>query len=121
MGVILMQTYILLGKTSQSFATAMLNKPQNRRESVQPMLEAFGVEEIAFMFTNNPEFNFVGIIKAESDEVCEALVNVVFATDNFSKFVGNRAFDANYYQKVFELVQQNMASYVSSLKEAGLS
>ena len=116
-----MQTYILMGKTSQSFATAMLNKPQNRRESVQPMLEAFGVEEVAFMFTNNPEYNFVAIMKAESDEVCEALVNVVYATDNLTKFVWNRAFDAENYQKVFELGQQNMASYVSSLKEAGLS
>ncbi len=116
-----MQTYILMGKTSQSFATAMLNKPQNRRESVQPMLEAFGVEEIAFMFTNNPEYNFVAIMKAENDEVCEALVNVVYATDNFTKFVWNRAFDAENYQKVFELGQRNMASYVSSLKEAGLS
>ena len=116
-----MQTYILMGKTSQSFATAMLNKPQNRRESVQPMLEAFGVEEVAFLFTNNAEYNFVAIMKAESDEVCEALVNVVYATDNFTKFVWNRAFDAENYQKVFELGQQNMASYVSSLKEAGLS
>ena len=33
-----MNKFILRGNTSQDFATAMLNKPQNRKDVVEPFL-----------------------------------------------------------------------------------
>ena len=41
-----MQKYIITGKTSQETAASMLNKPQNRRESTEPLAEAFGAKFI---------------------------------------------------------------------------
>ena len=34
-----MKKYIIIGKTSQETAASMLNKPQNRREMVEPLVK----------------------------------------------------------------------------------
>ena len=39
-----MNKYIISGKTSQDFATAMLNKPQNRKQLVEPFLDSLDIK-----------------------------------------------------------------------------
>ena len=80
-----MQKYVLLAKVSNEFASAMLNKPQDRLEIVKPILNALNVEVCEFLFASDRNINFVGILKANSDDDVEALKNIVFASGNFSE------------------------------------
>ena len=43
-----MGKYILLGKTTSENTAAMLNKPQDRRKIVQPLIDAFNVETVSY-------------------------------------------------------------------------
>ena len=72
-----MQKYVLLARVSNEFASAMLNKPQDRLEIVRPILNALNIEVCEFLFTSDSNFNFVGILKANSDDDVEALKNIV--------------------------------------------
>ena len=57
----MMQKYVLLARVSNEFASAMLNKPQDRLEIVRPILNALNIEVCEFLFTSDSKFNFVGI------------------------------------------------------------
>ena len=114
-----MKKYILLGKTSQDFATAMLNKPQNRKRVVEPFLESLEIKMSEFLFTSGVDSNFVSIVSANTDEQVETLCNIVFASGNFSNLSWSRAFDASEYEKIFEVGHEKMKKYVSALEVAG--
>ena len=114
-----MKKYILTGKTSQDFATAMLNKPQNRKRFVEPFLESLNITMHEFLFTTGSVSNFVSIVSAETEEKVEILCNIVFASGNFSNLNWSRAFEAEDYQKIFEVGQEKMEKYVSALQVAG--
>ena len=43
-----MKKYIVIGKNSQETAASMLNKPQNRREMVEPLVKSFNAEVCEF-------------------------------------------------------------------------
>ena len=72
-----MTKYLIHGKTSGDFAAAMLNKPQNRLENLQPFFDAFGITVHEFVFTSGIEFNFVSVLSADNDDSIEAMVNIV--------------------------------------------
>ena len=114
-----MHKYILTGKTSQDFATAMLNKPQNRKKFVEPFLESLKIRMNEFLFTTGSVSNFVSIVEADTDEQVETLCNIVFSSGNFSNLSWSRAFDAEEYQKIFEVGHAKMEKYVSALQVAG--
>jgi len=115
----MMQKYVLLARVSNEFASAMLNKPQDRLEIVRPILNALNIEVCEFLFTSDSNFNFVGILKANSDDDVEALKNIVFASGNFSECNWIRAYESSEYKNVFEKGSQVMDSYVSSMVVAG--
>ena len=114
-----MKKYIISGKTSQDFATAMLNKPQNRKKLVEPFLKSLNITPHEFLFTTGSVSNFISIVSAQTDEQLETLCNIVFASGNFSNLSWSRAFEAEEYQKVFEVGHDNMEKYVSALEVAG--
>ena len=114
-----MHKYILTGKTSQDFATAMLNKPQNRKKFVEPFLESLKIRMNEFLFTTGSVSNFVSIVEADTDEQVETLCNIVFSSGNFSNLSWSRAFDAEEYQKIFEVGHAKMEKYISALQVAG--
>ena len=114
-----MHKYILTGKTSLDFATAMLNKPQNRKRFVEPFLESLQIRMHEFLFTSGSVSNFVSVVSAETDEQVETLCNIVFASGNFSNLSWSRAFEAEEYQKIFEVGHDKMEKYVSALQVAG--
>ena len=114
-----MNKYILFGKTSQDFATAMLNKPQNRKRFVEPFLDSLEITVNEFLFTSGSASNFVSIVSSKSDEKVETLCNIVFASGNFSNLSWSRAFEADEYQKIFEVGHAKMEKYVSALQAAG--
>jgi len=64
-----MTKYLIHGKTSGDFAAAMLNKPQNRLEILQPFFDSFGITVHEFVFTSGIEFNFVSVLSADNDEL----------------------------------------------------
>tara|TARA_A100001011_G_scaffold364259_1_gene414828 strand:- start:330 stop:680 length:351 start_codon:yes stop_codon:yes gene_type:complete len=111
--------YILFGKTSQDFATAMLNKPQNRKRFVEPFLDSLEIKMTEFLFTSGSASNFVSVVSAETEEKVETLCNIVFASGNFSNLSWSRAFEADEYQKIFEVGHAKMEKYVSALQVAG--
>ena len=115
----MMQKYVLLAKVSNEFASAMLNKPQDRLEIVRPILNALDVEVCEFLFASDSNINFVGILKANSDDDVEALKNIVFASGNFSECNWFRAYESLEYKNVFEKGSQVMDSYASSMVVAG--
>ena len=114
-----MRKYIITGKTSQDFATAMLNKPQNRKRFVEPFLESLDIVMSEFLFTSGAVSNFVSIVSAKTDEQVETLCNIVIASGNFSNLHWSRAFEAEEYQQIFEIGHAKMEKYVSALEVAG--
>ena len=48
-----MKKYIVIGKNSQETAASMLNKPQNRREMVEPLVKSFNAEFCEFLYLNS--------------------------------------------------------------------
>ena len=115
-----MTKYLIHGKTSNDFAAAMLNKPQNRLEILQPFFDSFGITVHEFVFTSGIEFNFVSVLSAEKDDSIEAMVNIVYSTGNFSNIAWSRAYDADTYKEVFEYGHERMGAYVSSMQVAGI-
>ncbi|MEE2774272.1 MAG: hypothetical protein VYE27_05125 [Pseudomonadota bacterium] len=114
-----MKKYIITGKTSQDFATAMLNKPQNRKSFVEPFLESLEIDMSEFLFTSGLHTNFVAVVSAKADEKVETLCNIVFASGNFSNLAWSRAFEAAEYQDVFQLGHEKMEKYISAAQVAG--
>ena len=114
-----MKKYIIKGNTSQDFASAMLSKPQNRRDSVLPFIKSLKMEIIEFLFTSDEGTNFFSIVLAENDEQLETLRNIVYASGNFSNMSWSRAFEAEEYQKIFEIGHEKMANYISASQAAG--
>ena len=114
-----MNKYIISGKTSQDFATAMLNKPQNRKQFVEPFLDSLKIKMNELLFSPGTVSNFISIVSAETDEQVETLCNIVYASGNFSNLSWSRAFEAEEYQKIFELGHAKMEKYVSALQVAG--
>ena len=115
-----MTKYLIHGKTSGDFAAAMLNKPQDRLEILQPFFDSFGITVHGFVFTSGIEFNFVSVLSAENDDSIEAMVNIVYSTGNFSNIAWSRAYDAEEYKAVFEHGHERMGAYVSSMQVAGI-
>ena len=110
-----MQKYVFLAKISNEFASAMLNKPQDRLEIVQPILTALNIEVCEFLFTSDSDFNFVGVLKANLDDDVEALKNIIFASGNFSECTWIWAYESSEYKDVFERGSKVMDNYVSSM------
>ena len=111
--------YIISGKSSQDFTSAMLNKPQNRRQFVEPFLKSLTIEMHEFLFTTGQATNFISIVSAENDEKLEVLCNIVLASGNFSSLSWSRAFEAEEVQKIFEIGHEKMEKYVSATVIAG--
>ena len=113
-----MNKYIITGKSSQETAASMLNKPQNRRELNEPLLKAFNAEFTEFLYLNHPDFDFMCITKAESDESIAAATNLIYASGSFSSLTWFRAFEAEDWQNIYQLASDNMASYISAKQRA---
>ncbi len=111
--------YIISGKTSQDFSSAMLNKPQNRKQFVEPFLQSLKIEMSEFLFTSGRDTNFISIVSADTDEQLEALCNIVIASGNFTSLSWSRGFEAEEYQRVFEVGHDKMEKYVSASLVAG--
>ena len=53
-----MAKYVLMGKYSNEFSSAMVHTPQDRMDVVEPMLINFGVKLIEFLYIpNNPKID----------------------------------------------------------------
>ena len=115
-----MNKYLIHGKTSGDFAAAMLNKPQNRLEILQPFFDSFNITVHEFVFTSGIDFNFVSVLGCETDESIEAMVNIVYSPGNFANIAWSRAYDADTYKEVFEHGHDRMGAYVSSMQVAGV-
>ena len=113
-----MQKYIITGKTSQETAASMLNKPQNRREITEPLAEAFGAKFIEFLYLNHPEFDFMCVVMAKSDEDIAATTNLIYASGAFSSFNWYRAFEEEDWKNIFQLASKNMATYISAKQKS---
>lgn len=113
-----MYKYIITGKSSQETAASMLNKPQNRREITEPLTKAFGAEFIEFLYLNHPDFDFMCIVMAQSDEDIAAVSNLIYASGAFNTFNWYKTFEASDWKKVYENASNKMASYVSAKQAA---
>ena len=114
-----MRKYVIFGKYSSDFYTAMLNKPKNRLEFVKPILNTLNIELVEFLLTSGSNSNFVCIVKSENDEKIEALMSIVFASGNFSNYSWSRAFEADEQENIFKLGKEKMKDYVSAMQVAG--
>ena len=57
--------------------------------------------------TSGSNSNFVCIVESENDENIEALMSIVFASGNFSNYLG-RAFEADEQENIFKLGKEKM-------------
>ena len=96
----------------------MLNKSQNRREITEPLLKAFNSRFLESLYLNHPDFDFMCIIKAKSDESIVASTNLIYASGSFSSFNCFRAFEAEGMKDIYELASNNMASYISAKQKS---
>ena len=69
-----MNKYILLGKTTSENTAAMLNKPQDRRKIVQPLIDAFKVEMSEFLWITHPDYNFLAVITGENENDIQFMI-----------------------------------------------
>ena len=53
-----MAKYVLMGKYSNEFSSAMVHTPQDRMDVVEPMLNNFGVKLIEFLYIPNNEAKY---------------------------------------------------------------
>ena len=113
-----MKKYIVIGKTSQETAASMLNKPQNRREMVEPLVKSFNAEFCEFLYLNSPDFDFIGVIKGQNDEDIAAACNLIYASGSFSSINWFRAFEADQWKDIYQTASNNMASYISAKQRA---
>ena len=109
-----MQKYIVIGKNSQETAASMLNKPQNRREIVEPLVKSFNAEFCEFLYLNSPDFDFIGVIKGQNDEDIAAACNLIYASGSFSSINWFRAFESSDWKSIYEIASAKMANYVSA-------
>ena len=82
-----MQKYIITGKNSQETAASMLNKPQNRREIVEPLGKSFNAEFIEFLYLNSPDFDFMCVITGKEDKDIAA-ANLIMQVEVFLRLIG---------------------------------
>tara|TARA_A100001011_G_C14001705_1_gene711684 strand:+ start:128 stop:478 length:351 start_codon:yes stop_codon:yes gene_type:complete len=115
-----MNKYIILGRTSSEYSSAMLSTPQDRRKVVESFAESLGIEIREFLYTSGDETNFFSVGMAESDERIEALRIIVYATGNFTNLSWSRAFEADEYKDICELGQKKMETYVTAMQVAGM-
>ena len=113
-----MGKYILLGKTTSENTAAMLNKPQDRRKIVQPLLDAFKVEMTEFLWINHPDHNFLGIITGEKDEDIQSACNILYSSGAWINISWFKAFESEEMKMIFEDSSKKMASYISSIQVA---
>ncbi len=113
-----MKKYILLGKTTSENTAAMLNKPQDRREIVQPLIDAFKVEMSEFLWITHPDYNFLAVIAGKDDDEIQSACNILYASGAWTSFSWFRAFESNEMKDIFEDSSKKMASYISSIQVA---
>ena len=113
-----MGKYILLGKTTSENTAAMLNKPQDRKKLVQPLINAFKVEMSEFLWITHPDYNFLAVIKGESDNDIQSACNILYASGAWISFSWFKAFESSEMKKIFEDSSNKMASYISSIQVA---
>ena len=113
-----MKKYIIIGKTSQETAASMLNKPQNRREMVEPLVKSFNTKFCEFLYLNSPDFDFMCVIEGESDKDIASACNLIYASGSFSMINWFRAFESSEWKEVYEIASKNMANYVSAKQAA---
>ncbi len=109
-----MKKYIITGKNSQETAASMLNKPQNRREIVEPLVKSFNAEFVEFLYLNSPDFDFMCVITGKEDKDIAAACNLIYASGSFSSINWFRAFESSEWKEIFEIASNRMATYVSA-------
>ena len=113
-----MGKYIVLGKTTSENTAAMLNKPQDRRKIVQPLIDAFDVEMTEFLWINHPDYNFLGVITGKSDDDIQSACNILYSSGAWISFSWFRAFESNQMKEIFVDASKKMANYISSIQVA---
>ena len=113
-----MSKYVIFGKTTSENTAAMLNKPQDRRKIVQPLLDAFKVEMSEFLWINHPDHNFLGIITGEKDEDIQSACNILYSSGAWINISWFKAFESEEMKEIFEDSSKKMASYISSIQVA---
>ena len=114
-----MKKYIISGRISSEYSSAMLAKPQNRRKFVEPFADSLGMKIVEFLYTGGDETNFFSIALAENAEQLEALKTIVYATGNFTNMSWARAFEAEEYKEICELGKEKMETYITAMQVAG--
>ncbi len=114
-----MGKYVVLGKTTSENTAAMLNKPQDRRKIVQPLLDAFNVKMTEFLWINHPDYNFMGVIIGQNDEEMQAACNILYSSGAWTSFTWLKAFESSDMRDIFQDSSNKMASYISSIQIAG--
>ena len=71
-----MNKYIVAGKTSNDFNSAMLTLPQNREEVIRPFAKAVGGEVISMLWLNHPDMHVCLHLTAPSDEAVSAMCGI---------------------------------------------
>ena len=113
-----MGKYILLGKTTSENTAAMLNKPQDRRKIVQPLIDAFNVEITEFLWITHPDYNFLAVITGKNDNDIQSACNILYSSGAWNSFSWFRAFESTEMKNIFEDSSRKMANYISSIQVA---
>ena len=113
-----MQKYVFLAKISNEFASAMLNKPQDRLPIIKNLTDQFGMKIREFLFTHTESFTFFSVLDANSDEDMESLMNITRASGTWTNMYWSRAFDSLEHMKIYEKAKTGMASYVTTMQAA---
>ena len=113
-----MNKYILLGKTTSENTAAMLNKPQDRRKIVQPLIDAFKVEMSEFLWITHPDYNFLAVIAGKNENDIQSACNILYSSGAWTSFSWFRAFESTEMKEIFEDSSKKMASYISSIQVA---
>ena len=115
-----MAKYVLMGKYSNEFSSAMVHTPQDRMDVVEPMLNNFGVKLIEFLYiTNNPNDDFIAIVDASEEKSLLGAVQMVFASGTFTRVNAFRAFSSGEMKEIFQKGHDGMSSFISAKKAAG--
>ena len=110
-----MSKYLITGTTTPEFASAMLNKPQNRYDLVKPFFDQVGLEIIDIFYTSGSSPNMFMICSGDSDAKVEALKNITYATGTYRDLSWSRIYSAQEYKEIYEYGHDIMAGYVSAL------
>ena len=109
-----MKKFIALSKFSESYYEGMVSNPQDRREAIYKLFKSANmriVNEDSVLYCGHPDFDFVCIVYAESEEVCKAMQAMLLATGFVKSASFARAWSSEEWQNISNKASSLVGTY----------